>query len=211
MTRGAGCPAERDAVEAEAASSRCPASRGRYAAAGTADLGRGVRVFAEPGRYPGSDAGSSGLEYSLNVELDAEGLRDEDAAAFEGHVPGEAPLFAIDLADRGEGSLGVTEWVDCLTVEGQSEGDWSGHPSDSQITGENPAVVLRRDACRLEDDLRVVLGVEEVWRPEVVVRSAVPVVTVAALATTSTVDWVGSSATTMVPERSSNVPRPWSP
>jgi len=55
----------------------------------------------------------SSLRFGLDVELDLEFLRDEDASTFQSDVPGESPVSAVDLADCAKCGYWVPLWVGC--------------------------------------------------------------------------------------------------
>src|SRR6478736_1555748 len=84
---------------------------------------------AEPARD-----GSGPDELDVEVELDL--LRDEHAAALEGHVPLEAPVLAVDLALGGEAGAGAAPRVAADAVELELELDRDRGALDREIAEE---------------------------------------------------------------------------
>src|SRR4051794_25390936 len=99
-------------------------------------------------------------------DLVAEGL----AATWEIHLPVEAEVVTIDL--------GLEVYADPLVLTGIEDGaadlaagdDRLGVALDGQLAVDDQLVALPRDLLRLEDDLGVLLGVEEVRRQEMSVE-----------------------------------------
>ena len=116
------------------------------------------------------------------------------------------PVSSLDLTDGGETCLDGSIGVGRSALECEVELDWPCGAPDGEVTRQLPLPPGRGQIGRPEGDEGVARR-RGSRRNVGAYRSRVPVVIDAALASISTVDCVGSSATTMVASRSSNVPR----
>src|SRR5579872_1389935 len=105
--------------------------------------GRCFRWFEANGcRSPGSaiTSSQSGLrvEHRLELDLDADLLRDQQPATVQRQVPGQAPVLAVDRAGGGEDGAMATPGVSRVTEVLGLQGDRPGGASYGQNPGEQP-------------------------------------------------------------------------
>src|SRR5437764_11060998 len=85
------------------------------------------------------DRGVAGRD-GLDGQFDAGRLADEESAGFEGHVPGEAEVLAIDLGGGAEADALVAHGGGAATVEVDLQGDGLGDAVHGQVPREFPGV-----------------------------------------------------------------------
>src|SRR5690606_4100341 len=103
-----------------------------------------------------------------DLELDGHLFGDQDSAGFEGGIPVDAPVLAVDLGGAFEPDAGVAPRVDGGTGELDVEGDRSGLAPDGEIARYLVSIVaLVLDPGRLEADLGILVHGEEVVAAEV--------------------------------------------
>src|SRR3546814_14733260 len=129
---------------------------------GNAPWARGVTVgpAAEPARTV-DRWGSAGVVAADGGDLELEGdlLADEHAAGFEGGVPVDAPVLAVDLGGALEADAGVVVRVDGAAAVLEVDGDGLGDALDGQVTGDPVlGVAGLLPGCGCERDLRVQIG-----------------------------------------------------
>jgi uncharacterized protein (TIRG00374 family) len=106
--------------------------------------------------------GGSGLQAGLDLEGDGDLVADDGAAAFEGHVDGDAEVLAVEdgggfeAGDRAVAHAGV----DAAEFEGEFDG--AGDAVEGEVALDHVVVALGADGGGGEGGGGVLLGVEEV-------------------------------------------------
>src|SRR6266571_578760 len=92
---------------------------------------------AMTGRSRSGDSGLAGRD-GLDSQFDTGRLADEESAAFESDIPGEAEVLAVDLGGGGEADALVTHGGGSATVEVNLQGDGPGRAVHGQVACEFP-------------------------------------------------------------------------
>src|SRR5207248_11179327 len=108
------------------------------------------------------------LRERLEIDRDRDVVTNVQAAVVEGLVPVDAVVLPVQLRLEGEAGALVAPRILLEAEELDRERDALRHPVHRQVAGDVVDVLRlrRRDGRRLEADLRVLLGVEEVGRAE---------------------------------------------
>src|SRR6266567_405504 len=123
---------------------------------------QGARARAVP--WPGSR-----LEHRFEVDLDADLRGDQQPAALEDLVPGQAPVFAVEGAAGGEDGPVAAPGVGGVAEVFHAQGDRSGDAADGQLSGQHSAGGLPARGTAGEGGGGVAAGIEEVWGAQVVI------------------------------------------
>src|SRR3954471_11994337 len=99
----------------------------------------------------------------LGVYRQVDVITHKHAARFEGHVPGEAEVLAVQLGCSMEPYDLATPGRLALAVEGRVERNLAGHVAHCQVAINNVLVIaLALDACTLEGSGWPLLCVKEI-------------------------------------------------
>src|SRR5688500_14832965 len=106
--------------------------------------------------------GALRLLAGLEVKVDLDLVADDETAGFEGDVPGQAVVLAVELEVGAVADDLVAPGRPAAAVVLGLEGDRSGDVADGQVAGDtHVAAGERLDPGRAEGDRRPLLGVEE--------------------------------------------------
>src|SRR5690349_941562 len=106
----------------------------------------------------------------LGLDLELHLLADQHATGLQRLVPGDAEVLAVDLGGGGEADDLLAPGAHGQALELDVQRHLAGHAADGELAGELEVLALRLgQAGAAEDDLRVLLGFQEVAAAQVVV------------------------------------------
>src|SRR5271169_3036350 len=145
---------------------RCCSSSGRYFRRFEASLTHGRR---DPGSAIALSQSGLRVEHRLELDLDADLLRDQEPATVQRQVPGQAPVLAVDRADGGEDGAMAAPGVGRVAQVPGLQGDRPGDVSYGQHSGEQPSGAMPVGRVPGEGGQGVPGDVEEIRGPEMLV------------------------------------------
>src|SRR5579859_1685702 len=105
----------------------------------------------------------------FHFDFDLDLIADQKSAGFQGHIPVQAEVFAIDLCFGGEPRNGLAIWTVAHTIERDVQGNFARLSANGEVAGHREVVAWTRYARADEGDGWVRGDVEEVGRAEVFV------------------------------------------